>query len=57
MAEIVNLHHARKTAAKREETANAAVNRAKHGRTRAERDAEAARQALRDRALDGARRE
>ena len=33
------------------------MNRAKHGRSGAEREAEAARQALRDRALDGARKE
>ena len=57
MAEIVNLNHARKAAARREECAKAAVNRAKHGRTRAEREAEARSQALRDRVLDGARHE
>ena len=57
MAEIVNLNHARKAAARREDRAKAAVNRAKHGRTRAEREAEARSQALRDRVLDGARHE
>lgn len=57
MAEIVNLNRARKAAARREETAKAAENRVKHGRSRAERDAETQRQTLRDRVLDGAHRE
>jgi hypothetical protein len=57
MAEIVNLNHARKAAARREESAKAAENRAKHGRSRAEREAEAKRRAVYDRALDGARQE
>ncbi len=57
MGEIVNLNRARKAAARREDAAKAAVNRASHGRSRAERDAEAARQALLKRALDGAKQE
>jgi len=57
MGEIVNLNRARKAAAKREETAKAAAARALHGRSRAEREAEAARRALLRRVLDGARTE
>ena len=55
MGEIVNLNQARKAAARHEAAARAEVNRAKHGRSRAEREAEAARQALLKRMLDGAR--
>jgi hypothetical protein len=55
MAEIVNLNRARKATARMEEAATAAANRAKHGRTAAEREragkAEARRRAL----LDGAK--
>lgn len=57
MAEIVNLNRARKARAKAEAAREAAANRAKHGRTGAEkandRRAEARRRAL----LDGAKRE
>jgi hypothetical protein len=56
MAEIVNLNRARKARARAEQAAQAAANRVKHGRSRAEkardRDAEARRAAL----LDGAKR-
>ena len=56
MGEIVNLNRARKQQASAEAATEAAANRAKHGRTAAEkandRRAEARRQAL----LDGAKR-
>ncbi|MCU0889296.1 MAG: DUF4169 family protein [Rubritepida sp.] len=58
MGEIVNLRRARKAKAKAEEATVAARNRALHGRTRAARaedEAEAARRALADRALEAAR--
>lgn len=57
MGEIVNLRRVKKQAAKLAGEAQAAINRAAHGRTRAERDAEAQREALRQKLLDGARRE
>jgi len=57
MAEIVNLNRARKAKARVAATKTAAANRAKFGRTKAERDAEAAEQARRTALLDGARRE
>lgn len=57
MAEIVNLNRARKAAVRRAEAAKADLNRAKHGRSLAERQAEAARQALLERALDGTKTE
>lgn len=57
MAEIVNLNRARKARAKLDATRAAEANRAKFGRTRAERDAEAADKARRDALLDGAKRE
>ncbi|MBR0671065.1 DUF4169 family protein [Neoroseomonas soli] len=57
MAEIVNLNRARKALARKEAEAQAAANRAKHGRTKAgkanDTRAEARRQAL----LDGVKRE
>jgi Domain of unknown function (DUF4169) len=57
MGEVVNLNRMRKARTKAEASAQAAANRAKHGRSGAEkandRRAEARRQAL----LDGARRE
>jgi hypothetical protein len=57
MGDLVNLNKARKAREKAAREAEAAANRAKHGRTGAEkandRRAEARRQAL----LDGARRE
>jgi hypothetical protein len=57
MAEIVNLNRARKAKAKAEAGKTAEANRAKFGRTKAERDAEAADKARRDALLDGAKRE
>ena len=57
MGEVVNLRQARKRRDRAERAAEADANRAKHGRTIAERDAEAAEEALRDRTLDGAKRE
>jgi hypothetical protein len=57
MAEIVNLNKARKAKARAEAGKEAETNRAKFGRTRAEREAEAAEQARRDALLDGAKRE
>jgi hypothetical protein len=57
MAEIVNLNKARKAKARAEDKAAAEANRAKFGRTKATRDAEAADQARRDALLDGAKRE
>jgi hypothetical protein len=57
MAEIVNLNKARKAKAKAEAGQKAEANRAKFGRTRAEKDHEAAEQARRDALLDGAKRE
>jgi hypothetical protein len=55
MAEIVNLRRVKKARARRKEAAEAAANRARHGRTREERAAEALDGERRDRALDGAR--
>ncbi|MGX9966741.1 DUF4169 family protein [Roseomonas sp. F4] len=57
MGDLVNLNHARKARAKQQAQAEAAANRVKHGRGKAEkladRQAEARRQAL----LDGAKRD
>ncbi len=57
MAEVVNLNRARKARAKTEDKAEAARNRATHGRTKAERTQARAEAARRARELDGARRE
>jgi hypothetical protein len=57
MAEIVNLNRVRKAKARSDAGKAAEANRAKFGRTRAERDAEAAEQARRAALLDGAKRE
>jgi hypothetical protein len=57
MAEIINLNRARKARSRAEAAGKAETNRAKFGRTRAEKDAEAAEQARRDALLDGAKRE
>jgi len=57
MAEIVNLNRARKAKARVDATKQAEANRAKFGRTKAEREAEAAEQARRKALLDGAKRE
>jgi hypothetical protein len=57
MAEIVNLNRARKVRAKAETQAEAAANRVKHGRTKAEKANDRAAEARRAALLDGARRE
>jgi hypothetical protein len=57
MSEIVNLRQARKRAARVEREAEAAANRAKFGRTKAERRAQAAETDTLARTLDGARRD
>ena len=57
MAEIVNLRQARKAKARAGKEADAAANRAKFGRTKAEKQAEAAKAALADKALDGHKRD
>jgi hypothetical protein len=57
MAEIVNLRRVKKSRARADAAAEAAANRAKHGRTREERDAQAQRAARQDRVLDGLRLE
>ncbi len=57
MAEVVNLRQAKKQAARKAACAEADANAAKFGRTKAEREAEAARAAKAARALDGHRRE
>lgn len=57
MAEIVNLNRARKAKARTDAAKVAEANRAKFGRTKAERSAEAAEQARRTTLLDGAKRE
>lgn len=57
MGDIVNLNHVRKAAARREREAEAAANRVKHGRTKAEKLNDR-REAERRRALlEGAKRE
>ena len=56
MAETINLRQARKKRDKAAREAAAAVNRAAHGRTKAERERDAAAEALRRRLLDGAKR-
>lgn len=55
MAEVVNLRLARKARARADAAATAAQNRARHGRTRAERAAIAAEAARLARTIDGAR--
>ena len=57
MAEVINLRQARKRRDRADKTAAADANRIAHGRTKAERGATDAEHALRDRMLDGARRE
>ncbi|WP_448659854.1 DUF4169 family protein [Sphingomonas sp. CJ99] len=55
MGTVVNLRLARKAKARAAAQTTAAANRALHGRTRVERDRDAAEQARRDAELDGAR--
>lgn len=57
MADLVNLNHVRKAAAKRARQAEAAANRVKHGRTKAEMQADREAEAKRLRLLDGARKD
>lgn len=57
MAEIVNLNKARKARMRAEEAAEAAANRVKHGRTKAEKANDARAEARRKALLDGAKRE
>jgi hypothetical protein len=57
MGEVVNLRLARKAAARKDKEAQAAANRAAHGRTRAERAASKAEAERTARLLDGAKRE
>jgi hypothetical protein len=57
MAEIVNLNRARKARAKADAARQAEANRAKFGRTKAGKSAEAAEQARREALLDQTKRE
>ena len=57
MAEIVNLRQARKRRARAEKDAQAEQNRLSFGRTKAEREASAAKAELEARRLEGHRRD
>jgi hypothetical protein len=57
MAEIINLRRARKVRDRAASDAQAAASRAKHGRTIAEKTADAEEAARRERLLEGAKRE
>jgi hypothetical protein len=57
MAEIINLNKARKARAKAASAAKAVENRAKFGRTSAEKARDAAERMRGERSLDGAERE
>jgi hypothetical protein len=57
MGKLVNLNHVRKARAKAAETAQAAANRASHGRTLAEKRAARVEAARAGRVLDGAKRQ
>ncbi|TCS16771.1 DUF4169 family protein [Caulobacter sp. BK020] len=57
MAEILNLNQARKAKAKTDAKTRAAENRARFGRTKADKALEAARADRLQRDLDGAKRE
>lgn len=57
MADIVSLSKARKARARVAKEAVAAENRVKFGRTKAEKQAEAAKASLAQKRLDGAKRE
>ena len=52
MSEIINLKRAKKKRERAAKEAEAAANREKHGQPKAERDAEEARENLRNRLLD-----
>jgi hypothetical protein len=56
MAEIINLRKLRKAKARAADESKAAENRVKFGRTRQERDKQAAEQALELRRIEGHRR-
>lgn len=57
MANILSLSKARKAKARADKDATAAANRAKFGRTKAEKLADEARKAKADKGIDGHRRE
>ena len=57
MAQIINLNRARKAKARVDKQAEAQANRAKFGRTKAEKQVEAAERACAERDLDGAKRD
>ena len=57
MADILSLSKARKAKARATKEATAAENRVKFGRTKAEKQAEAAKASLAQKRLDGAKRE
>ena len=57
MADILSLSKARKAKARAVKEATAEENRVRFGRTKAERDAEAARKALAERQIDAHKRE
>ncbi|HEX9931211.1 MAG TPA: DUF4169 family protein [Allosphingosinicella sp.] len=57
MADIINLRQARKAKGRADSAARAAGNRAKFGRSKAEKEAEKAAREKARRALDGAERE
>jgi hypothetical protein len=57
MAQIINLNRARKAKARVDKQAAADANRAKFGRTKAEKAADDAEAARRERELDGAKRD
>jgi hypothetical protein len=57
LSEIINLNHARKAKARKDSRSEAAQNRAKFGRTKADKTLEAAQAEKAARALDQAKRE
>ena len=57
MAEIVNLRQARKAKARAGKEAEAATNRVRFGRTKAEKTIEAAKKSIEDKRLDGHKRD
>jgi hypothetical protein len=57
MAEIVNLNRVKKARAKAEAESQAAANRAKHGRSKAQKQADRAAEEQLRRLLDGAKRD
>jgi len=57
MAEIVNLNRVKKAKARTEAEAEATANRARHGRTKAEKARDAQEEAKRNALLDGVRKD